>query len=247
MSAINNKGARQEFADEPMQDEEKSVPLGLGIGEESALDPLANATTGRKLNAGHMVIVIVVVIACGGLWFMRSLSHVSASSGGNLEMENTIEAFLKTLKGDAAKAKGPNSNLLTGGDANPIDVLGVSYTERQVQLTNVQRNPFIIFNEIVGPTGPIGPTDDGSKARAEKRTIFENAANRFAVKSVIMSSEPLANVSGKIVRKGDELVSDIDGVSFRVAAITTEGVTVVGEDARLNLSVAITIPIKRDK
>jgi hypothetical protein len=107
VSSTQTKGGRQEFTDEPLQDDEKTMPLGLGMGEQSGLDPLASAGSGRKLSAGSLIIAIVVVIACGGLWLMRTLSQVSASTGTSAEAESTIEKFLNTFKSDSTQGKDP--------------------------------------------------------------------------------------------------------------------------------------------
>ena len=62
-----------------------------------------------------------------------------------------------------------------------------------------------------------------------------------------MSSQPLANISGKIVRKGDEYVAQPDNIVFRVDDISKDSVTLVGEDAALNIRVPVTLLLRRDR
>jgi hypothetical protein len=76
---------------------------------------------------------------------------------------------------------------------------------------------------------------------------FQKASDRLELKSVIMGSQPLANISGKIVRRGDEIVTQPDNITFRVSEIGKESVMVIAEDVELGLSVPVTIVLKRDK
>jgi hypothetical protein len=61
-----------------------------------------------------------------------------------------------------------------------------------------------------------------------------------------MGSQPLANISGKIVRVGEEMMSEPDNVPFRITEITSDFVMLEGIDAALNLKVEINLPLKRD-
>lgn len=245
MSSIQMKDANDEFIGEAASDEGKTMPLGLGMGDEAALDPLANAGGGTRFKAGHLVIVFVVAVGAAGLWFMRTLSHVGAATVPSSDIERTIDDFLKAIKGDSGQAVNPKNPVLNASEKAMIEVLKAPYTEHQVSLDNVQRNPFILYNEPTDePTTP--GADPKIKQKEDRRKLFEATATQFQVKSVLMSSEPLANVSGKIVRKGDEISPSGADFSYRVVAIMTDGVMIVAEDSKLELTVAITLPLKRD-
>jgi hypothetical protein len=81
----------------------------------------------------------------------------------------------------------------------------------------------------------------------EQKNLINKAAARLELKSVIMSAEPLAIVSGKIVRRGDEMVVDPENVAFRVTEITADSVTMVAEDAALDLVVPVKLVLDRDR
>ena len=229
---------------ESTPESEKSIPLGVGdMIEPTALDPLVTASGAKKFKAGSMVLVIVIIMACAGIWFMKSLSKVSAVTGGNSDIEASIEKFISGMKGSSAKDGSSNSSsALNSTDASVLAVLSGSYVEKQIPLDGVQRNPFILFNETA-PVGPVASDDSGMAAR--RRGEIEKAATQLQLKSVLMGSQPLANIGGKIVRQGEEIVLQPDNITFRVTEITKESVTVVGEDARMNLSVPFTIFLKR--
>ena len=215
-----------------------SLPLGIGDApDETGLDPvITTGSGGRKFSAGSLLLVAVVAVACGGIWFMKTLSRVTAASGTNPEVESSIENFIKGLDQSGRKA---GSAALAGDQASVLAVLSGSYTERQVPLDNVQRNPFIIY----GDTAVQGTDGSLSRRQSERRAAFESAAARLDLKSVIMGSQPLANVSGRIVRRGDEIISD--GVALKVTGIAPDQVTLTAEDADLQLHTTFTLTIKR--
>lgn len=247
MSANQTRNSTQAYAgDSPITDDEQTMPIGMGdLNEDPGLDPLANAGERKKFNTGSLVLVGVVVIALGGMWLMRALSQVSGMTTGNSDIELTIEKFLKGLKSSHPASDSQHAPLLASTDASVLAVLSESYTERQVPLDNVQRDPFIIFDDrpvISGDTVNVL-----SRIQAEKRGMIVRAAGQLQLKSVIMSATPLANVSGKIVRKGDEIVAEPEDIVFRVAGITSDSVMIVAEDASLDLTVPITLTLSRDR
>jgi hypothetical protein len=217
--------------------------------DELGIDPLANVSEQRRFNTGSIILVAVVGVALTGLWFMRTISQVSGNSGTDTDAQIAIEKFIKGMKGGAS-GDPKNASALVKSDPNVLSVLSSSYTERQVPLENVQRDPFILPGDATTETFPTNSGQDEavqlSKKRKERTTAFEQAAERLVLKSVIMSSTPLANLNGKIVRVGDELVSEFDNTTFRVTAITNESVSVVAEDPLLDVSVNVTIPLRRD-
>jgi hypothetical protein len=230
-----------------LQDEAKTMPLGVGnfSDEQIALDPLASTGTGRKFNTGSLVIIVVIAVAIGGLWFMRTITRVRAASTGNAEVEMSIEKFLSAFKSGSSAADAAKPSV--ANNTGVLDVLTETYTQRQVPLTDVQRNPFIMFDEGVTAMGPAMDTsgDNKAKLRKDRETTFQRAADGLRVKSVIMGSEPLANISGKIVRKGDEVVSEKDQIAFRVVKVSGDGVVLVAEDPAFDLSIEFTLALKR--
>src|SRR5262245_55464959 len=189
-------------------DADMSMTDGEGMGVsgdqlQAGLDPLANVGERKKLNAGSLVLVVVVVVAGIGVWSMRAMTKVGATTVRNTDVESTIDDFLGSLKsGNSTSKSGETSTILAPTD-KVLSVLTETYTQRQVPLTDVQRNPFI--REGDGEQAPV-PTDPGkgiAKRLAERKTQIENAANRLQLKSIIMSKVPIANISGKIVRPDD--------------------------------------------
>lgn len=248
MSANQNKNFNQGHAGGTStgDDDDKSMPMGIGdMNDQQGLDLLANTGERKKVNAGSLVLAFVVILAGIGVFSMRALSHVGGATGGRSDVESTIEKFLLGVSGASKDPKNPS--ILTATDTSIIEVLSDnSYTQRQVPLTNVHRNPFIIEGDAV-PLEAKPATDPMVKKQADRRAQFEQAGARLQLKSIVMSNVPLAIVSGKIVRMGDQIVSDSDNIAFRVAEITADAVTVVAEDEALDVTVPVKLVLKRDR
>lgn len=236
-----------------LSDDDRTMPLGVGEDtpdEHQILDPLAGAGEARRFRSGSLLLVVIVVIACAGLWFMRSLSHVAGASSTKSDVEQSIEKFLgarDTSKNPKAATSKKNT------DANVLAVLSASYIKNQVPLESVRCNPFILpgEGEVVTTVAPpvMGETTEQAMARARtaRQKDIDAAASKLAVKSIIMGSQPLANISGTIVRIGDELAPEGFDVTFRVSAITSDGVTLVAEDLALGMHVEVPVGMHHDK
>lgn len=229
-------------------DEERSMPLGIGDsnGEDQSLDPLAGAGESRRFRSGSLLLVVVVVIACGGLWFMRSLSHVSGATGEKSDIESAIDDFL-------GKRDSQGEVKVVAGRPDPkvLQVLNESIEGKFVPLQSVQRNPFILPGENDGPIAAVvsdgDPQEAIARARTQRQADIDEAASKLVVKSIIMSSQPLANISGMIVRIGDEIAPEGSDVAFRVQAITADTVTLVTDDLALGMHVETQLSMRRDQ
>ena len=244
-------------SDEPILDEinspqqEATMPLGVGeITDEGGVDVLASAGSYKRFRAGSLVLVLVVVGAAAGLFSMRFLAETTAAFAGNTKFEKVIDDFF----GGNQDGKAAGVNDVTAADASVLGVLSETYTEHQVPLANVLKNPFIVFEMAPVATVPMG--DDGQEdnlarererlrkqQREAQRTNFEQAATRLYVKSILMGSNPLANVNNRIVHIGDVVPAGQTGVEFRVITITADSVTVAAADPRYDLIVECTLRI----
>jgi hypothetical protein len=183
----------------------------FGLGH----DPLMGEASEKKSAKGMLIIVLVVGLAAGSLFSMHTLTKVTAASGRNLEIDATVDKFLKTLL-PAENPDGTDPDLVSSHN-EIVKVLTNNYTENQVQLN---RNPFDFSDSGDGNTG------SGSISRS----AVERAFGKLDLKSVIGGSRPLANINGKIVRVNQVMpvrLSKREGeIKFRVMSITRDAVTV---------------------
>jgi hypothetical protein len=232
-----------ENADQP----DVTMPLGTGeFTDQVGADPLAGATTRRSFNGGPLLVIAVIVIAAGGLFSMRKLAQVTAAPGIDAGAETTIEDFLKKVD-DPDDPLGDKS----GSGDRIIAVLRETYSEQQVPLEDVQRDPFIL-DEAGGPALVYDPTADDLTRREQqfrqerdaRRVEFEQAGATMRVRSVLAGSNPLANINGDVVRIGDIVRAGSDQIEFRVSAISTATVDLVAEDPRYDLLVTVTLNVQ---
>lgn len=233
-----------------LREENATFPLGTSDGAfdaDSSLDPLAGAETVKRSSAGTLLIIAVIVIAAGGLFSMRFLAKVNASSSTDGEVEKNISQFLALLDGGT----GPKAqqSVLFQSDTTVLNVLKESYTEHQVPLENLAKDPF----NLSGGETPVANTDPGDSSthqweqhRREKLQAMEQASKNLQLTSVLLGGTPLANINGKILRVGEVLHMDKQGVDFRITNIETDKATLVGEDAALNVKYEVTVVIDRD-
>jgi hypothetical protein len=229
-------------------DQAQTMPLGVGNFEEQvAADPLAGEGTHRKrIDSGSLLIGIVIIVAAAGLFSMRTLARVTVPTAGASEFDETIEGFLRLLN---VQDQAPSSEIVdvaTGGSV--LEIINEQYTERQVPLAEVQRNPFIIWTPITRTTTDNPDTVDHlwEQQRAEREAEVRKAAERFTLKSVLMGSTPLANLSDKIVREGESILVQPESVEFRVVSIEPDSVTLFASEPRFELSLQIEVILVRE-
>lgn len=247
----NESTALQESSQSGSMNENATFPLGTSGGDgfdaDSSLDPLAGAETVKRSNAGTLLIIAVIVIAAGGLFSMRFLAKVNASTNSDGNVEESIVSFLNAL--DGGNGSKQTKSVLLQNDTTVLNVLKESYTQHQVPLENLAKDPFDLTDDSV-PTATATTPDDGSHQwdarRRERLQAMESASKSLELTSVLMGSTPLANINGKILRVGDVVDLEKQKIQFRVTAIEADAATLVGEDTALNLKYEITITIKRD-
>jgi hypothetical protein len=237
--------------------DESTMPLGIGgtddgDGFEAASDFSDVDGQGKRgLNNGAMLVIGVIVAAAIVLFSMKTFVGKSMASDANMpnEVEQSIESFLSMLHSSkSADGHGP-AYQIGAEQAAVLDVLNESYASRQVALTDVQRNPFIIFEETIQPTAPSTPRgpDPIKQKQQNRRTLFEQAAGRLEVRSVLMGATPLATIGSNIVQVGGKIIAEPESVSFTVLSISNDGVVIVAEDAELDVRYETTLTINLDR
>lgn len=229
----------------------KTMPLGVGNFDDAvSADPLASRTMqAKRLDTGTVLIVVVVLVAGGTLFGMRTLARMSAGAERQTDVDRTVDKFLQTLAGTATGPDGTPISLDLGETGEVLGVLTEQYTDRQVPLEDVQRNPFQIFEQTAA-VEPIRSGESAEEAFARQQREFEAQVQRvaadFVLQSVMMSSNPLASIDGRIVRIGQVLSSPDGKHEFRVSAIRPESVRLMVENEALDLTVEIDVRVQRD-
>ncbi len=229
---------------------EEQAPLGTG-GFDGDMPPEAiiEQTKRNKISSSAMLLVLVIGLAGIGLYSMRSLASAMAGGGADSDLEETIENFLSSMTARPGSAGGGQ---LTAENAGAV--LVDDRIRRQVPLDDVQKNPFEPLP--IEQTTDAAPViiDDGSEAaavrlatlREEARTEFEEAAVQLRLLMVMGGNEPMANISGRVVRVGDILADERLDVEFRIVEITQGLVVIRGERPAIRFEHDIALRLIRD-
>ncbi len=204
------------------------------FGGDGGID--AYASDAPKIKFGSLLIVIVVLVAAGAVFGMRTLTKITAAAGGTSDVERTVEHFLN------GAAKGPQSdNPLGLGDNTILCVLDGDYAERQIPIQDVQKNPFAPDGALPGGHVVVDPgAGSGSWSR-----IVQSAAAQLQLKSVMRGTSPLANINGRIVSLRGSIT--VGGVTFKVIKITSSSVKLVAKDPKSDAEVETTVMLDRDR
>ncbi len=237
----NNEGQSFNSDSEPQQ-----MPLGVGddLGSDNGLDPLAGAETKSTINTGAVLIALVIAIASGGLFVMRTLAKMTNVASADTTTEEKINAFLDVITGNAPGEQGSSTS--SAGDESALHVLRETYTDRQVPLDNVQRNPFVLDGSRSLAATPDNPRPTGrtpEQITQAMRKRFEQAGARLSVDSTLLGSTPLANINGDIYRVGDVLYDEKEDVSLKIVKIESKVVHLLGVDNTLGLEVPVVLNI----
>lgn len=194
--------------------------LGVSLEDNVALD-ISKMGTG-KYNGG-LVLVLVIGIAAAALWGMRQMG-----TSGSLSFADTPEIEY------------PIDDLVSAtGLSDHADILGQLESSRDaahIPIDEVLINPFswnISETTKATPTTTTVPqVDQAEIARLERERRIDTEFSMLRLNSVIGGSMPVARISGKLVRAGDQL-----GELFTVKRITARSVllTVDGHEYMLSM------------
>lgn len=153
---------------------------------------------GRPMN-GMIILGIVVIVAGAGLVTMRRIGLGTKLELIDLKIDYPIEAGVTGLDHTRVLA----------------ELSATSQVTNQVPVDQVQKNPFLWDPDLIKkgavtdtgrktPTGP-DPAAEAARIAAENRRKIESKFNTLALNSVMDGRVPVAVISGKMVKVGEEL------------------------------------------
>lgn len=236
-------------------DEPMVRPLGVGDFNEGDGASLGSDEPKKRFRSSTILIVVVVVAAAAGLYSMRSLSRAAANAGGDASLEATIEGFLASISGTEKKTDDDPFQVIKAEDEEKaLAALTDDRTDRQVDLREVQKNPFVLFEEKRSETTTDTPKDDGAEAKrreelARLRKQFSDTCDRAAknlrLMMVMRGSNPAANISGKVVYAGDTLKVERDNVQFTIESIDDYSVVLMVTDPATDFTYRATLTMNQ--
>lgn len=206
--------------EEPTLDREQSAGAeGATIDESFAA---LTTETRRRISSSTITLGLVIVVAGIGLFSMRLITRaVADSTSSDLppELKERIQAA-ETIASEERIAKTLETTI---------------YSERQVPLSNLSKDPFVLFI-VEGPKDPGTKTPDPIPIW---RSEVENAVSGLVVKSIMGGGTPnaLANINGRIVRVGHTIGEDLNlSREYTIKEIVPDGVVLTVSHPTFNVT-----------
>lgn len=221
--------------------DERSRPgdLRLGAMPEANVDESASTDRRpiRRMTSGSLVVLLLAVVAVVGLYSMRNIGRISASTGISREIEQLVASVLPP-KGAEGAAAAPSLPVVD--DSALFAMLDTDHRATlQLPFERLGRDPFELWRD------PSAPAADPSAVEVEDRSgsgaawgrEVERVVGLLQLKSVIGggSSSAMANVNGRIIRPGDVFTVAEAEAEFRVVRIERDSVVLKARNPRLGI------------
>ena len=205
---------------------------GIAAGESPPEedDPDAEADAGNRKLLGHgtLLLILVVLCAAGGIYFMRlTQTEISSTLGISEDVEEKIEIalarYVPSKNVDEAEANRID-RLLKDTDA-VIEMFATDRTTHQVPIELVKKNPFTlpVAAAPVAPAKNTAPAVTKAKPKVDaRRQELERKVDGLKLETVINGHKPMAIISGEIARVGQTIGS------FKVRKISGRSVQLEG-------------------
>ena len=208
----------------------------------NAPDPLAGSESDGISHSGPLIILGVVVLAVGSLFFMKFLATASAGGGEQSEDATTVDDFIQSLSdGSADHPFGENSK-------GSLEVLTESYISNQIPLADVRKDAFHMKGGKTNTQGEVSPVVVTKGVNDDEAWLNEvrSAAEDCELKSVMGGSNPLANINGNILQLGDSFTNPNSDITFQVKIIDSDSVLLEAGSDDLKLTTQVKISINRN-
>lgn len=230
--------------------EDRLRPFDARVGDPSpdAAANVGDARTGRRLSSGTIVVLLMVGVALVGLYSMRSLGSAAASGGLSREIETLIAGVLPDAGGSLEVASAIEVPQVE--DAAVFAMLDTDFRGRlQVAWEDLGRDPFEPWRD---PAAAALPSEDvvavdGRVAAGEAwgREI-DRIVEMLELKSLIGGgASGMANVNGRIIRRGDVFSVAEAEANFQVVAIERDGVRLKVVHPRLRVERDAFLQVRR--
>ena len=200
---------------------------GIAAGESPPEedDPDAEADAGNRNLLGHGTLLLILVVLCagGGIYFMRlTQTDISSTLGISEDVEEKIEIALARYvpSEDVDEAEANRIDRLLKDTDAVIEMFATDRTTHQVPIELVKKNPFTL---PVAPAKNTAPAVTKAKPKVDaRRQELERKVDGLKLETVINGHKPMAIISGEIARVGQTIGS------FKVRKISGRSVQLEG-------------------
>jgi hypothetical protein len=200
-----------------------------GMDASLADESMAAPARTRRIGEGVVLLLVVLLVAGAALWLMRSSGAVDVSTQMS-SVELKIERALAQLTGKSRPVDSEDPDELGSwlGDSDRLIArFSNDGTDKQVPLNRLASNPFAIKRTQPADGGPTKVQVDPEVVRRQKRMrALRTELRALKLQTVMSGRNPMAVISGQVVREGAKLGSfTVATIEPRTAILTAEGNT----------------------
>lgn len=190
---------------------------GLDAAIDAEASPLASS---GRLNHGMLLLAGAVLVAVATLFVMRKTGATTVD-GTLSAVELQIEKALAQIGGTASAG---DVGMLMRDTDDVIAVFAYDPAEKQVELVDLARNPFVMHMELdESSEDPAASSSLEAQQRQMRVMKLRAELAEMKLQTVMDGRVPMAVISGKVVKPRDQLGS------FRVALIERNRVILAAE------------------
>ncbi len=214
-----------------VEDEAPTMPLlgGIvrpeGLPEAADLEITAIKPANRMFSQGTMLVVAAFVVAAGLLLVMKMGSGTGIDAGADREIVQKIEQTLIQLS--SPEAMSPDAPLHARhiqsirDDAGELGrMFNVDYTQKQVPIEYVKKNPFrLAMVHVATEGGPMVQIDTGAAQRLAK---LQAEFAKLRLQTIMKGRPNVAVINDEICREGQKIgpftIAKIESLSVKLTA-----------------------------
>ena len=204
----------------------------------------------RRLGSGTVVVLLMAGVAVVGLYSMRSLGRAAASEGLGREIESLVAGVLSSGDADASADRSLAATPAVD-DTAVFAMLDTDFRGRlQVPWEALGRDPFEPWrdpNAVDTSASETIPVDARRAAGEAWGREVDRIVGLLELKSLIGGGTAggMANINGRIIRRGDVFNVAEAEADFRVVAIERGGVRLRAVHPRLGIEREAFIEVRR--
>ena len=190
--------------------------------------------------------ILLVTVVAGGLAAivtMRSLTGGLGQVMADTGIEKAVSGFLDFMRDGKPEKKQANE---VQGDPF-ADLVTDHYAAMQVPAEDLRSNPFVTPWTVTDTSNFANERPlSASERRKIRRLELDELGDLCDIQSVMTGANPIATINEQVIQIGEELdLEDPDAICI-LREVKTDSVRIEAIDDKLNLSVMLTIPLRRE-
>ncbi|MHB1157247.1 MAG: hypothetical protein ACYC26_10460 [Phycisphaerales bacterium] len=184
-----------------------------------------DAPAKKRVSQGVLLLLAALVVAGAALFIMRKTGQARVDTSAN-SVEKQIETALAQLTGKPAATSGGGGDALLVNTDQVIARFAEDPTARQIDLEHVRKNPFmltVVTRSAANDAQAVPVVNVDDRVKQQQLQQLRAELDKLTLQTVMEGRTPLAVISNKVVRTGDQIGG------FRVVSIEPRAVTLTAD------------------